>query len=561
MANEFVVRKGLIVSGSQQNTGSFTVSGSVIANAVTASFFKGDGSQLTNLPSSAIGFNIDAYEFVGTGTQTTFDIVNSYNINSLIVTVDGLTFNPVEDYTLSSNNLQFVQAPPSESIVLVRVFVNATENVTGSFSGSFLGNISNAVSSSYALTASFALNGGGGGALPSGVVSSSIQVDHNATTNYVANQHIDHSTVSISPGSGLSGGGTIAATRTLTLDTSSAHFTNGVKTKLNLDGVFSSSAQVSFTAISNRPAGLVSASSQVSYTGLSNVPSGILSSSTQINALSGVSSSFATTASFALGGGSPTFPFTGSAIITGSFIVSSSENFPVTITSNTGRSNIIFGTPALLTLPVIALRSGSADLLTLGAIEGVSSVEAKSGNSLNLVVGSNTWAISATDGAFRPLSNNVLDIGSSTNRVKTGYFTTVSASAVTASVSGNLTGIATSASFASSQEIAFSIPNTLTVGTGVSRWYITRDVTITNIVATVSTAPAGASVIFDVNKNGTTVFTTQGNRPTVAATTFTDLNSIPDVISLTSGDYLTVDVDQIGSSVAGADAVIRINVI
>jgi hypothetical protein len=42
-------------------------------------------------------------------------------------------------------------------------------------------------------------------------------IDHNALTNYVANKHIDHSAVSISPGTGLSGGGDLTATRTLTL--------------------------------------------------------------------------------------------------------------------------------------------------------------------------------------------------------------------------------------------------------------------------------------------------------------------------------------------------------
>lgn len=43
-------------------------------------------------------------------------------------------------------------------------------------------------------------------------------IDHNGLLNYSANRHIDHSTVSISAGSGLTGGGTIAATRTLSLN-------------------------------------------------------------------------------------------------------------------------------------------------------------------------------------------------------------------------------------------------------------------------------------------------------------------------------------------------------
>jgi hypothetical protein len=83
--------------------------------------------------------------------------------------------------------------------------------------------------------------------LPLGAVTASSQVDHNTTTNYVANEHIDHSTVSITAGSGLSGGGNITTSRTLTLDTGSTHFTGGVKEKLNADGVFSSSIQVDIT--------------------------------------------------------------------------------------------------------------------------------------------------------------------------------------------------------------------------------------------------------------------------------------------------------------------------
>jgi hypothetical protein len=87
--------------------------------------------------------------------------------------------------------------------------------------------------------------------LPTGTVSGSAQVDHNATTNYVANQHIDHSTVNISAGNGLTGGGTIAATRTLTLDTGSTHFTGGVKTTLNANTVISGSGQVDHNATTN----------------------------------------------------------------------------------------------------------------------------------------------------------------------------------------------------------------------------------------------------------------------------------------------------------------------
>ena len=43
-------------------------------------------------------------------------------------------------------------------------------------------------------------------------------IDHDALTNFVANEHIDHTAVSITAGTGLKGGGTIASTRDLAID-------------------------------------------------------------------------------------------------------------------------------------------------------------------------------------------------------------------------------------------------------------------------------------------------------------------------------------------------------
>jgi hypothetical protein len=124
--------------------------------------------------------------------------------------------------------------------------ISSSAQLTGTFDTRYLNTIGDGViSSSAQLTGTFDtryLNTTG-----DGVISSSAQVDHDSTTNFVANEHIDHTSVSINAGNGLSGGGTIAATRTLSLNTSSAHFTDGVKKKLNTDGVISSSAQLTST--------------------------------------------------------------------------------------------------------------------------------------------------------------------------------------------------------------------------------------------------------------------------------------------------------------------------
>lgn len=106
--------------------------------------------------------------------------------------------------------------------------------------------------------------------------------------------------------------------------------------------------------------------------------------------------------------------------------------------------------------------------------------------------------------------------------------------------------------------LTFTVSGSLITGTGQSRWYAPDALTINNVLVSVGTAPTGSSLIFDVNKNGTTVFTTQANRPTITASSNTDLTSAPDVTSLSAGDYLTIDIDQIGSTVAGANAVVQI---
>lgn len=67
-------------------------------------------------------------------------------------------------------------------------------------------------------------------------------IDHNSLSNYVANRHVDHSAVSVTAGNGLTGGGDITTTRTL-----SVLANNGITS--NSSGVFVTGANgVSVTA-------------------------------------------------------------------------------------------------------------------------------------------------------------------------------------------------------------------------------------------------------------------------------------------------------------------------
>ena len=106
---------------------------------------------------------------------------------------------------------------------------------------------------------------------------------------------------------------------------------------------------------------------------------------------------------------------------------------------------------------------------------------------------------------------------------------------------------------------SFFKTGTLTVTTGTQRLPIDGTYTIVGARVMVGTAPTGANLIVDVNKNGTTIYTTQGNRPTVTAgSNAGGPGTTPDVTSLVAGDYLTVDVDQVGSTVAGADLTVSV---
>ncbi len=106
----------------------------------------------------------------------------------------------------------------------------------------------------------------------------------------------------------------------------------------------------------------------------------------------------------------------------------------------------------------------------------------------------------------------------------------------------------------------FSRVGPVTVSSGVGRWPLATDYQIVAVVAAVGTDPTGANLIIDVNLNGTTMFTTQANRPTIVAGSQQSAITVPDVTALAPGDLLSMDIDQIGSSVAGSDLTVVVYV-
>jgi hypothetical protein len=85
------------------------------------------------------------------------------------------------------------------------------------------------------------------------------------------------------------------------------------------------------------------------------------------------------------------------------------------------------------------------------------------------------------------------------------------------------------------------------VGTDVDGAYISDAAfSITGVWLYRGTAGNASSTIVDIHKNATTMYTTQGNRPTIA---YNDADkkvdcTLPDVVTIAAGDIITLDIDQ-----------------
>lgn len=83
-----------------------------------------------------------------------------------------------------------------------------------------------------------------------------VAINHDALLNYVANKHVDHSQVSITAGSGLTGGGDLTATRTISMPNVGTAGTYGSATSVP---VFTTDGQGRITGVSPTAISLASA--------------------------------------------------------------------------------------------------------------------------------------------------------------------------------------------------------------------------------------------------------------------------------------------------------------
>lgn len=97
--------------------------------------------------------------------------------------------------------------------------------------------------------------------------------------------------------------------------------------------------------------------------------------------------------------------------------------------------------------------------------------------------------------------------------------------------------------------------------TGKARFRFPYPVIVMSVTMAVDTAPTGGNLWIDVNKVTvaaptvkTSIYTNQGGRPNLGSGAYATTSDFkPDTMDFAAGDAMTVDIDSVGPTVAGAD--------
>lgn len=109
----------------------------------------------------------------------------------------------------------------------------------------------------------------------------------------------------------------------------------------------------------------------------------------------------------------------------------------------------------------------------------------------------------------------------------------------------------------------FEKAGAVTVAALPKRYYNDTNVPlrVRKVELSAGTAPTGAALVVDVKINGTSVFAAAGDRAKINASASTGSgvpNKTGDAIEVLPGQYVTAEVTQIGSTVAGSDLAVRV---
>jgi len=237
----------------------FISSSAQIASDISGSFTAGTGVTISSGEIS-IGQDVGTTANVDFGSVTTTGNVSvggNLDVSGTTTSIDSATLNIGDkNITIGSGSTTSVQLDGGGidfglggTIANLR-YQHSTTSITSSvdfrapnFYGIFQGALSSSAQISSDISGSFTAASSSFSTrittaeteLDNTLFSGSAQVDHDLTTNFVSNEHIDHSTITLTAGDGLSGGGDITTNRSFAVDATVLR-TNS--------GVISSSAQI-----------------------------------------------------------------------------------------------------------------------------------------------------------------------------------------------------------------------------------------------------------------------------------------------------------------------------
>lgn len=110
------------------------------------------------------------------------------------------------------------------------------------------------------------------------------------------------------------------------------------------------------------------------------------------------------------------------------------------------------------------------------------------------------------------------------------------------------------------EALIFSYSGTQVVATGALRVEnpFKSDRRLLEVRLRVSTAPTGAALIVDVLLNGVSLFAAPADRPQIAAAATSGSAPVNGTRTWQDAQYITVDIVQVGSTIAGSDLIVEL---
>lgn len=193
--------------------------------------------------------------------------------------------------------------------------------------------------------------------------------------------------------------------------------------------------------------------------------------------------------------------------------------------------------------------AGTATLVAADGTAVVASVEVVndasylplSNNSIgDLVYATDTETIYVWDGSTWQQNTAGFDSGGITNLIDSAYISARSTAGIDSNEALTITPYT----------VALRQDGVLSTLTGTAKWYAPSNITVSEIKARVGTAPTGSGISVRVNKSG-------DSNSTININSSETLSTITPSLTLTDSDYITIDITQVGSTVAGEDLYVQ----